>query len=407
MPIVHHNRLLLDSFLTRYTAWDGVTSKTLFNTSSYDMVSSKSGISNPLHVAQIKNHIDATTPFTAGKQEALLYGGRGSAVVKYHTTFGGTFPATETFTGVLPMFVPLNTVDGSLNSKTNDIVRSKLYKLLDQRQTAFQGGVFLGELRETLRMIRNPAKGLSDYILGKQYRRYKRAAHLTRTSKRNARKAVADLWLETQFGWKPFMSDIEKGLIARQQVLKRVEYEPFTVTATAEKTEAMAVATWSHSRLTWSEMEYIKRTTNYKVYGETYIKGNGVLGQLGLAPRNFIPTIWELLPFSFLVDYFVNVGEVLTACSVDIGNIRRASAIRRKVCDTTVVFSSFRPSAFGDIDSVSGGFPPVTLRDKTVERFLGYGISRPSLRIGIPGRASQWYNMGALIQSLYRGNLRF
>ena len=404
-----HRNLSLRSVIDRYQSQTGTSSTAEFFSASRDLVAQRFGSQNPAHRAQIASHVDAQTPFFAYRQDALLGGQGGRCVVNYHTTNGvQDFPATETFTGVLPFDNVLNFVDSSLDASARNLVCAKVYKLLAKRQTAFEGGVFLGELRETLKMIRNPARGLSDFIRGTQFRRYNRAASQLRRNKRSASKAVADLWLEASFGWRPFMNDIEQGLQARQKIITRPNFKPFEVSATAQSVVIGQDTVGSHSRLTWNRFSTTKRKTTWKVYGETNTKINGVMGQLGLSPRNFVPTVWELLPYSFLVDYFSNIGDVLSAMSVDLSALTRASVSKRLFCDTTTVFYGFRPSAFPDIDGVSGGFPPVTLRDKIVDRpGPGFSLSVPRVSLSLPGRTNQWYNMGALIRGQYRGSLRF
>jgi hypothetical protein len=40
---------------------------------------------------------------------------------------------------------------------------------------------------------------------------------------------------------------------------------------------------------------------------------------LGFSPYDFVPTIWELIPYSFVVDYFTNAGEVIeSATALDV-----------------------------------------------------------------------------------------
>jgi hypothetical protein len=34
---------------------------------------------------------------------------------------------------------------------------------------------------------------------------------------------------------------------------------------------------------------------------------------LGFSWESFVPTVWELVPYSFILDYFTNIGDVLSA----------------------------------------------------------------------------------------------
>jgi hypothetical protein len=46
---------------------------------------------------------------------------------------------------------------------------------------------------------------------------------------------------------------------------------------------------------------------------------NGALPKadlLQLTPKDFLPTAWDLLPFSFIADYFANIGDIINAVSL-------------------------------------------------------------------------------------------
>jgi hypothetical protein len=47
----------------------------------------------------------------------------------------------------------------------------------------------------------------------------------------------------------------------------------------------------------------------------------------GFQFRDFVPTVWELIPYSFVSDYFVNIGDILEAACTDTSIVRRVTLI--------------------------------------------------------------------------------
>jgi len=83
-------------------------------------------------------------------------------------------------------------------SLANNLAKAAFLKKLIKSQRTFQGGVFLGELREALHMLRRPAKSLRESI-NSYHRTAKKRARKELTPKRKNR-AVRDTWLEYQYG---------------------------------------------------------------------------------------------------------------------------------------------------------------------------------------------------------------
>jgi len=122
--------------------------------------------------------------------------------------------------------------------------------------------------------------------------------------------------------------------------------------------------------------------------------------------NNFVPTIWELVPWSFAADYFTNIGDILSSWSLWNADL----AWSNKTTVTNV-----------NIDRVSGGLNGITLaadqeivirskepgRSSSYRRSVVRGTSAgsliPSLRFEIPGMSSlKWINLSALALSRKR-----
>lgn len=113
---------------------------------------------------------------------------------------------------------------------------------------------------------------------------------------------------------------------------------------------------------------------------------------------NFVPTVYELLPWSFLVDYFVNVNEVISSTFTDTSNLKWSSkTIIRKA--TSRAYGRLDRQKFAEnypnATNVYEGTLPMlerTYREVTRDPSPGQ-IAPPQFRVKLPGRPQQWLNM--------------
>jgi len=113
-----------------------------------------------------------------------------------------------------------------------------------------------------------------------------------------------------------------------------------------------------------------------------------------------VPTLWEILPWSFVVDYFTNAGDVINAYSTLSSSIAWRSQVARSV--RTVTYSG-RPLTLGashgdgiDVTSDICSFQPFTIVTTSVARDPELAQDYPSLEWKIPGLGLQWVNLAAL-----------
>lgn len=439
MPVRSQTRFM--NVLYQFWDYDVVTGQQLFTGSSTQKVAtcswtedtSKTGVKNPAHQYQIARHIDATTAFSARRKTVDVQSG--SAVSEITTVSGGIRRRERwTLSGVLPVTTIDNfSPDSTVTQKAADDARDKAYAKIRALTTPASAGVFLGEIREAIHMIRNPAAGLSRLILGEQYsstkrnlwaaskpnrKRKRQSSPSKREIKRSVSGAMAESWLENSFGWQPFISDIQSGAVALAKLNVDPQYIPFRVTGKAKsKPVVVNNGDWSTSGFVAYTETLIRVTTAEKhYYGEvrnSLANSNGGLSAaidnlgryasaFGLTKAEFVPTVWELIPFSFLVDYFSNVGDILSQTAVDVGRVNRLSSTRVFQKTTRVMQSNFR--CFDTRGRASGGMPDAYIVDKTVDRVPGFDLVPASLRFEFPGTHSQkWFNIGALITAQWTG----
>lgn len=171
------------------------------------------------------------------------------------------------------------------------------------------------EIDKTFAMVHQPLDAVNEFLAGV----YKSASSRSRTGKVvGAAKAVvklpAALWLQYRYGLKPLLSDVKNAMksLSReyrkeaQPVLKR--YISFAQANALNGSVADASDGWLHYKEN-------KRTSNEMIVKAIWydrVKPN-FWHDIGLNPANVAGLAWELLPYSFVVDWFTNIGDVIYA----------------------------------------------------------------------------------------------
>lgn len=287
----------------------------------------------------------------------------------------------------------------SVTTADNLAKRYFLRKLI-QSQRNFQSGVFLGELRETLAMLRRPAKAMRESI-DSYHRTAKKRARRERTQKRKNR-AVRDTWLEYSFGWVPMMSDVKSGAEALARYGQRLRWpgEYLIGRGDADNLDEVIVQSnvtsagcyYKHYKKSWSaaRVKYNGMTTSIPVNPIT-----SAASIFGFMPRDFLPTIWELIPYSFLVDYFTNIGEMIEGYAWQRAGLRwSAKTIVRYRRMHVLCYPTTPQGGY----AIRTAVPSSTYHEsKSVARDTYNGTFVPSITFQVPGMGSlKWLNIAAL-----------
>lgn len=270
-------------------------------------------------------------------------------------------------------------------------------------QTTFQGGVFLGELGRVISMVKSPAKSLRrgmDLYLGALKKRRPKVP--SRVSKDTKRRIMSDTWLEYSFGWIPLINDIEDGIktINNSHYYRRHDLKSVRAEGT-DKTVKHIDGTLGTATPPYFEGTFqVKRERTVKYYGVVDAGSNAVTNfrRIGLDLSNFVPTAWELLPWSFLVDYFSNIGTIVSAASLAQSSLRWT--MRLDIETETTEFTGWYPKLNASahfiykVEQYYPGRSVTTVR--TINRFPFLGGLVPSLEFSIPGFGTKWLNMAAL-----------
>lgn len=147
------------------------------------------------------------------------------------------------------------------------------------------------------------------------YVKPKHEASLLRRGPLDIRRHAPSLWLELQYGWKPLLSDMYGAVT---QLHSRVE-EGYPIRARAsarrsrkrrENTPVTGITYWDVQQ---AQTSRAKLMVDYWV--DSSFSAN--LNDWGLT--NPLEVVWELVPYSFVVDWFIPVGNYLSTFDAYLG----------------------------------------------------------------------------------------
>lgn len=388
--------------------------QTLPNVYFSSFANSRTGVSLPRWHSIIKSGGNATTAMSGTRVRRLSYqpmaGANGwNAVHGDNSTYFESYVGLTGFANQVPSHV-----SGTSESSADNQALTQAYGRLLQMRSQFQGLVALGELPETLRMLKSPFRGLRDALSAhfKNLKLASKSSGVTRTltpaRSKKFRQVAGETWLETVFGIRPLISDIEDGLKAvarfhndsRREVI--VGYGSSSVGTSGTATSGAPNTNYLLVKTSW--IDRTTRTVRYKVYVDhTYSAEFGsterALQLSGVSLEQFVPAMYELIPWSFFADYFSNLGHVIQAgCTSQQGvkfvvKTSRLETVR--TASSSVSGQRNVPWAWGGVN-VPG---ESVISRSDVQRSASGLLGQPSLEVYLPGKPMQWANTLALLAS--------
>lgn len=360
-----------------------------------------SGVKNPRWKEQVRRGVQAGTSFTGNRRTLTnkpfyingFYNGHSSlsSKARYGTTVPPNAPGSPSLLD---------------ETKANNRALEQHVRKIRSKQTSFQGGVFVGELARSVQLLRNPAQALRQGVdhlhrstIGRLDRFGRRIKDLPKPSRRELLSWARDTWLEYNLGWAPLLSEVDDGIktIAESRILEDPTWEPVrsvgveTNINTINPNLTRPTGGYPRFRCVSQELEEVQvryisciDVGTYKAYSPR---------RIGIAPTNWLPTLWELIPYSFVVDYFSNIGDIISAASLAKSSVRwTIKTVRKKTANEYV---HWRPE-YGTLQA--GGVIPghTSYERRTVTRDPYYGSFVPTLTFNVPGSSTQWLNTAAL-----------
>lgn len=312
-----------------------------------------------------------------------------------HTRFGG-----DAYTGFRNdnLWGNYPSVSGASTSIADNQALTYFLRNVRNSRRSVQGGVILGELRETVRMLKRPASalrtGFSDYLSAIRSR--SRGVR----SDSALRNMISGTWLEFRFGWTPLLNDVEDIAKAAAAIATR-HYQ----------TRATGVGTHE----TFGDVNYRNGTDSVVIrvrhkaeviyragLNETAPGIHSNIETLGLGIRDFLPTVWELIPYSFVIDYFTNIGDIIDAATTSTSGLAWCNKTTRVTSESLQVvcgsqrFAQLTYPKPWDVFVVVGSPETLTGKVVTVTRGKVTNVPVPNFSWSLPS-LGQSLNLAALV----------
>lgn len=227
----------------------------------------------------------------------------------------------------------------------------------------------LAEANRSLSMITN----LSDTLLRRINQNRKRYASRRRRLT-NTAKTAADFWLTYRYGLMPIIRDIGEVMIGlnaihsrfvRETVRSDGQLEPILITKTGSQINSSATF---HFRTMQTEELEIRAMALDEYYAT-------LANRVGFTTKGLLTLAWELIPYSFVADWFVNIGDYIGGLSASPGHKLLGSCwTARRTQTFTVMPDGSTPASGYSCTSPTGRYHMIRT---TVNRFPGLPL--PSL----------------------------
>jgi len=301
--------------------------------------------------------------------------------------------------GTPVMHLPIDGVTRSMIEEAG----TEAYAAIDS--PTVDGTVFIAELRETISFLKNPLREFCELVTDARTKK-RRAERLSANRRRNpfGRKSgvtvsevgqtteqyLRDQWLSWRYGFRPIVKDIEDAAVAVAQIVlnekpTRKVARGFSSTSTSVDASGTAPL---DSRVDWEQVT----TANINVRAGVLYEFQRDPQTLGLEITRAPLGVWEAIPFSFVVDRFLNVGSFVEAITPKAG-IRHLAAWTTVITET----ESTRTSWAARQGDVSGRVGTILSDGQTVEKYSTTTKTRtPGVKIGLAMKSSPFGGKGDL-----------
>lgn len=283
-----------------------------------------------------------------------------------------------------------------IQDESKAIARSRAWSKLSALQSgSFNGYTFLGEFSDTVKLLRSPLK-----------QSIKLTQDLLSVKGKASVKDFGYLWLQYRFGILPLLSDmseISKIINDKAEDCIRERYRFYgkassSVTSKYQNgSPGFVVLCDGYADWIYESETIIRFGLQTNLLDTTSTLQSRALNTLDI--NKVLPAAWELVPWSFLIDYFVNIGSIIEASS-------ESQSILSYSVESNITSVTKRTS----VTKATSGWPEgfeileltpkvITIKRREVKR-QGGTLEIPPLTFTLPGSGVRLKNIAALLTKL-------
>lgn len=394
----------------------GVLGTVIAKPQGVDAVSSRTGSVNPSYKQKIRDNLEATTALSAYAQTSRFLQRPGRLTCKALPAYGGVI-TYDTAMGMYQgngynLAMPLSTLT-SISQSMKDSAKADCIAAATRKikaiQSPFDTQVFAAELKDVKMLLTGPLSSSIKLLTGtmSSLQAVKKNGGV-RSLDRLTTKDIANLHLELQFGIIPLISDMKRivEVLSRKSEDRLVESihaygraDKTVIDQFYAKNSRYNGCQFDFRQTAVASAEYFIRSGLAAAYQE---RAHGITALSDdLIDLLSVPvTLWEVTPYSFLIDYFVNIGDIIDSST-------RADSYVSWTSQTSVetyeersmsTYVGFSANVYESVQLVGSPVKEVTSKVRRVTR-SGGSIGIPPLVVTLPGSATRYANIAALLYS--------
>jgi hypothetical protein len=210
---------------------------------------------------------------------------------------------------------------GQMSTNENEAKSKAWSKFQDDISVRCEAGVNLVEGRQAVTMIAERAKQLARIARDLKRGNLRQVVHSLfdragkprpspKEMKHFASKSLSAQWLELHFGWAPLVQDIYNGITVLEGDFGTIKAKGRA--SSQGKIQVIKPNPWTRNSTQWVEV-----SAQYRALVRITNPNLALARNMGLV--NPATLAWELIPFSFVIDWFTNVSQFLGAWNEFLG----------------------------------------------------------------------------------------